>query len=309
MRNLCIATKSRVNTNSLTKIFLFGWILCLFQIGLVTQLVAQNNYVPASTGTVNFTLGATTLPTTHAQTVSLYGCNTRITINGRNWNASDSLGWGKANQLLDSVPFGLQIDTITGDSFYISKYYIAAPPVIDAPLFNIGKVIPDHFTFDAENQMQSVYFDYTRVKLMYVKFIKVIFDTSFINTGITILPINIECNNFPWIDSNKASEIGASGIGDLQVSKSANFSGLFLPYYFNNEAHTDSTFLNCEVTILDDIIPHHKIEFEVNGKTTSRMTSINLSALKNDTITVVRSGPKLEMPCGCSKPDTVTPCE
>lgn len=304
MRKLSIEMNLKT-TQSITKITLIAWAVCLFQ----AELIAQNNYVPDSVGSVNFTLGASTIPASHAQTVSLYGCNTRITINGKHWNASDSLQWGKANQLLDSVPFGPQYDTLTKDSFYISKYYIAAPPVIKAPKFNIGKVIPDRFTFDAENQIQSVYFDYTRLKLVPVKFVKVTFDSSFTNTGITILPINIECANFPWIVSNKATEIGASGIGDLQKDTTANFSGLFLPYYYNDSLHTDSTFLHCEITILNDIIPYYQIEFEINGDTTSRSTSINLTKHKNDRFSVVRSGNKSNMPCGCRKPERDILCE
>lgn len=304
MRILNLALKFK-STQSFIKTLLFGLSVCLCHTGLV----AQNNYVPEAVGSVNFTLGSTSLKPSMKQTVSLYGCNTRITINGKNWNASDSLEWGKANQVLDSVPFGPQIDTETQKPFYISKYYIAAPPVIRDAVFNIGKVIPDYFSLDAENQKQSVYFDYTRVINTQVKMVKVTFDSSFINTGINILPINIECKDFPWIDSTQANEIGASGIGDLQMSKTANFSGLFLPYYYNDSTHTDSTFLNCEITILKDIIPHHKVEFEINGDKTNRMTTINLTKFQNDSITLVSSGIKTKMPCGCKKPEPEKACD
>lgn len=276
---------------------------------------AQNTYVPAAVGFVNFDLGKYILPPTHQQTVSLYGCNTRITINGSHWNASDSLQWNTSNQILDSVPFGPQRDTLTGDSFYISKYYIAAPPVIKANVkqpyksqFNIGKVIPDVFSFDGDHPMQLVYFDYSRFRLMQVQFVRVHLDPSFTRAGIHILPINIDCKDFPWVNLTGATGItGASGIGDLQPDTSGNFSGLFLPYYYTNSAQTDSTFLHCEITILNDIIPYFECYFEVEG---NRFTKLNLGEMKNKKI-VVKAFPRLgePMPCGCRKPEDPVQCD
>lgn len=301
-------TISRINQHCKITLFTLLYLLVSF-LG-----TAQNTFVPAATGYVNFNLGTPTLRPTHKQTVSLYGCNTRITINGTHWNASDSLSWGKKNQILDSVPFGPQKDTTTGDSFYISKYYIAAPPVIKKgnpkykTQFNIGKVVPDHFSFDGVNPMQMVYFDYSLFELMQVKFVKVTFDPSFIKTGIEILPINIDCKDFPWIYANGLTNIqGASGIGDLQSSKTGNFSGLFLPYYYTNTAKSDSTFLNCKITILNDIIPYYEAFFEVNG---NHYTTLDLDTFKNEEITL-KAIPRLgnPMPCGCRKPKNTMECE
>jgi hypothetical protein len=276
---------------------------------LCSSASGQNNYKPAGVGYVNFNLGKPLLQPTHQQTVSLYGCNTRITIDGKHWYDSDSLRWGISNQILDSVPFGPQIDPVTGDSFYISKYYIAAPPVIQKDKkqayktqFNIGKVIPDCFAFDGNNPMQLVYFDYSRFQLMQVKFVPVEFDSSFNKAGIGILPINIDCKDFPWKPVDELTNItGASGIGDLQPSKSGNFSGLFLPYYYTNKMQTDSTFLHCEITILNDIVPYYECYFDVDGEP---FTTIDLGAVKDKKI-VIKAIPRLgnPMPCGCRKPE------
>ena len=309
MSKLYSVLKSTV-TQSLTKTLFLCLSFCLVHL----QSVAQNNYTPASTGYINFNLGKTILTPSHAQTVSLYGCNTRITIDGSSWHQSDSLYWSTTNQVLDSVPFGPQNHALK-DSFYISKYYIAAPPVIKKDkkdkyktLFNIGKVVPDHFTFDGEKPMQMVYFDYSLFEVMHVKPVHVNFDSSFIKTGIEILPININCKDFPWKDTTNGV-MGASGIGDLQHKKSTNFSGLFLPYYYTDTLRKDSIFLNCEITILNDIIPHYKIEFQINGNKKTNNTSINLNQYKNDTITVVCTDFTKKMPCGCIKPKSAIQCE
>ncbi len=285
-------------------------IAAALSLGLYTiDGIAQNNYVPKVFGTVNFSLGSPTLKPAHKQTVSLYGCNTRITIDGTHWSASDSLEWGMPDQILNSIPFGPNYDTASKKTFYVSKYYIAAPPVIEKPRFNIGKVIPDRFTMDVENQRQHIYFDYNRLILTQLKFVKVYYDQSFKNTGIKILPINIECDDFPWLDSTAAHHIGASGIGDLQRDSSANFSGLILPYYYNDSTKTDSTFLNCTITILEDIIPYHQVYFEVKGDSTFTTTKLNLTEFKDKSISLISTGSKASLPCGCLKPRKTKPCE
>ena len=118
---------------------------------------------PKIPGYVNFNLGESTLPNKDAHTITLFGCNTSVTANSNYWNGPKTFQWKKSNQILSGVPFGDHKDTATGKPYYVSKYYIASPPVFKfkdsvVSLYDIGLVTPDEFTFDGESPTQMVYF-------------------------------------------------------------------------------------------------------------------------------------------------------
>lgn len=290
-----------------------------FYLGSCSAATAQNSYQPDSTGYVNFSLEKSTLKHSTYHQISLFGCNTSLTATSKFWSGpKKGFKWNEKNQVLPNVPFGRQVDSITGDTFHISKYYIASPPVFKKNavgvtdtnvLYDIGLVIPDQFVFDGEKPVQLVYLDYSVLKPMYIKYLDVTFDKSFKKLDVDLVPFKVECKNFPWITSNKTPDAtGATGIGSLKRD-TTNIGKLFLPYYYTHNSKskkgTDSTrsYLDCQVTILNDILFHYEVFFVIDGE---RYKTINLKDVQNKKIhfhCVYRE----ELPCGCKEPEPLRP--
>ncbi|KGL64238.1 hypothetical protein [Polaribacter sp. Hel1_85] len=277
-----------------------------------SKSISQNTYQPKVTGYVNFNLGNSTLNHNEHQFITLFGCNTVLSINSKFWKGSKKgFEWNKKNQVLSGIPFGYQKDYITNKPFYISKYYIASPPVFKGgkpatkkpnTIYDIGLVTPDKFILKGEKPAQMVYLDYSLLKPMFIKYIKVKLDASFEDLKVDYIPFKVECNDFPWINTKDMKDAkGASGIGVLNRNPS-NTNQLFLPYYYENET---KKYLNCEVTILNDILFHREIFFMINGV---KHKSINLKEYhkynQGDEITL-HAKYKEELPCGCKKEDNI----
>lgn len=280
--------------------------LSLFFFSLVA--IAQNTSLPKTSGYVNFSLGETTLPHAKTQSLALFGCNTNITIDSKLWNGPKGFSWNKANQVLSGIPVGHQLDSITKKPYYVAKYYIASPPVFKAggqndptTLYDIGIVTPDNFVLEGKKPVQMVYLDYNVLKPMFIKYIEVEFDSSFDKLGVDFVPFMVECNDFPWREANGISGAqGASGIGSF-TKDSTNIGRLFLPYYYPNDTEGNTTtnsiekYLDCEVTLLNDILFHYEVFFMVNGE---KHTSLNLKAFQNEKISF-HAEYREELPSGC----------
>jgi len=296
---------------STTKLIIFS--LSLFF--LTSVAIAQEK-----TGYVNFNLGKTTLKTKTSHPITLYGCNTSITADSKYWKGVKNFKWNKANQILSNIPFGYQKKPKSEETYYISKYYIASPPVIqlanpkdsiDNPntLYDIGIVTPDNFTFSGQKPVQMVYLNYNILKPMHIKYIKVKMDDSFKRLNISLIPFKVECYNFPWIDKNGITNAkGASGIGEIKRS-TTNISRLFLPYYYKNETSSsqnpESTkkYLDCKVTILNDILFHREVYFMVDGK---KQTTLNLKDYyynHGDHTITLHAEYREDLSSGCKKPE------
>lgn len=263
-------------------------IVCIFSLLSCFEIIAQNNYIPNNTGAyINFNLLGSTLKDTKAQQISLYGCNTSITLDNTSITGPKNVNnqitikgpkgfvWEKENQIVSGIPFGYQTDTITHKKFYISKYYIASPPIIKKNTnitktsYDLGLVTPDAFTLKGDKPTQLVYLNYNILKEIEIAYIPVKFLDSFDKLNVNLVPFNVSCNDFPWRDKNGIINAkGASGVGAL--NKKEGINQLFLPYIDNN-AKKDC--LNCKVTILNDILLDHKIFFVIDGK---KRETINL---------------------------------
>ena len=289
---------------------------------LCSGTMAQNTYQPDTTGYINFNLRGSTLPHAKHHMLTLCGCNTKITVDGTFWQGpKKGLLWNDTNQVLSGVPAGRQFDTTAKDSFYVSKYYIASPPVFRKnaklthetdTIYDIGLVTPDVFTFNGEKPAQMVYMDYSILKPMYIKYIKVIMDSTFDSLGVDYVPFKVECPNFPWFNANGIKDAkGASGIGVLNKS-SNDTSQLFLPYYYVKDTGSkhgnDSTkkYLDCQVTILNDILFHREIFFMVNGVKSSHINLRHYNAAKQKPQISLHCIYRKELPAGCkqSKPQS-----
>jgi len=226
-------------------------------------------------------------------------------------NSPKGLLWKTNNQVYKNIPYGHQIDEKTKKPYHVSKYYIASPPVFTEDkkdkantLYDIGIVTPDEFTFKGDKPVQQLYLDYDILKSMKIKYLSVTFDKSFDELGISLVPINIECKDFPWLDKKSYKDAkGASGIGYLDKNGANTPKELILPYY-KKDGEKNNTYLNCEVTILNDILFHHEIFFMVNGK---KQQTINLKDFyeqnKNNSNAkiVLHCEYKEELPCGCTE--------
>ena len=88
--------------------------ICFSLLTINNEAFAQNNYTPDSTGSINFNLGNSTLrqPKHQTQTLSLFSCNTSLTVNSKLWKGpKKGFEWQKKNQILKGIPFGYQTDT------------------------------------------------------------------------------------------------------------------------------------------------------------------------------------------------------
>ncbi|MBW1298233.1 hypothetical protein [Aquimarina litoralis] len=290
-------------------------------VALFSSMLYPQDTIPSkTTGYVNFNLGTSKIKPQekyNQQGVTLYGCNTIISNqNIENWSGSSKgLEWETRNQVFENIPYGYRIDKKTNAPYYVSKYYIASPPVflrdskgnpVPDAQYDVGIVTPDEFSFDGNKPVQQVFLDYDILKLMKIQYIQVDFDKSFDLWKVDIVPFKVVCKDFPWLDkSDYQSAQGASGIGALNKNI-APLKKLFLPYY-EDELTPDQSkqFLDCEVTILNDILFHHEIYFMVNGKKTY---SVNLKDFyqthkgdKNMKIKLYCEY-RNELPCGCKDP-------
>jgi len=299
--------------------------LSLFTISM--GAFSQHKLEEETNGYVNFNLGTSTLTDTTTHTISLFGCNTILADTSKLWQGpKNGFDWSSTNQVLSGVPYGHQIDARTKQPYYVSKYYIASPPVFhknaaggidDTTIYDIGIVTPDEFVFNGERPVQRVFLDYNILELTQIKYIDVLFDDSFqkladsLNHQLNVdyVPFKVECADFRWRDTAGIYDAaGASGIGSF-LRDSTNSAKLFLPYRVLPKGQTKKDYLDCEVTILNDILFHYEVFFVVDGDTTQ---SINLRdhQLKypKEPITFHCEYRK-ELPCGCLEPKPVSPYE
>ena len=294
--------------------FIFAMLL------LTSALAAQNKLLLQSTAYVNFNVGSSKIKPQEEyklQGVTLFGCNTIVSnTNNKYWNkAPNGLVWDTKNQVFTNLPYGKQIDQPTKESYYVSKYYIASPPVFirgkngqpdSSTQYDIGIVTPDEFVFDGDKPVQQVYLNYNILELMKIEYIPVVFDSSFDSLMVDIIPFKVECKDFPWLDKTLYNYAkGASGIGSLN-RKLPYPEKLFLPYYENNLTPIENKqFLNCEVSILNDILFHREIFFMIDGE---KKSSINLKEYYNKHRNDKEMKIKLhceyrkELACGCKEP-------
>jgi hypothetical protein len=289
--------------NTLSKLTTFF----IFLSFLFSNAQAQNSYRPSNTGFISFNFGATSLTPRKYQKLSLFGCNTSITdsiLTQVPYNRS----WRKPNQVIPGIPFGWQVDTLTKDSFYVSKYYLASPPIMEQitndTIYNIGIVTPDEFDLIGDKPAQSVYMDYSVLKITYIEYLPVEFDNTFYNSKDSIVPFQVECKDFPWLDSNGIHGAkGASGIGYL-TNTSKHTGRLFLPYYYEKGPQSGDSvkvYLDCQVTILNDILFRHEVFFKIDNVF---YTSINLKDYKDKKQAIQFSlRPRKDLPCGCKEPE------
>jgi len=295
----------------------------VFTLLLVVSISFGQNTLPSkTTGYVNFNLGTTEIQPQkkyEQQAVTLFGCNTIISNkSSTHWSkAPNGLQWRTKDQVFTDLPYGYQIDKKTNAPYYVSKYYIASPPVFHRDVkgqptantyYDIGIVTPDEFVFEGDKPVQRVYLDYDILEPVKIEYIPVVFDASFDLWKVDIVPFKVECKNFPWLDKNLYYNAkSASGIGSLN-RKVPPLTRLFLPYYDNDSTiYSEKTFLDCEVTILNDILFHHKVYFKINGE---KRSSINLKEFydqhKNDKrmeITLYCEYQN-ELACGCKEPES-----
>ena len=254
---------------------------------VVSTTSAENDHK----GIVSFNLGESPVSNSPVQPVTLYGCNQRVDSN---------LFWGAENQVVGNIPYGNYTSGL-GKDYYVSKYYISSPPVFRKGLKNnskkqqpfIGLVTPDSFSFTGAKPAQIVYFDYRILESTHLDFISVNYDSknkgknSCSTLGVDLIPLNIHCPDFPWRNGG----VGASGIGDITQKN----NHVFLPLIGD-----DKKPLQCNVSILDDIVLHHDIYFlEEDG---SKHKTVNLTKHylnKKDINLVCQTRKKSDTPFGC----------
>lgn len=248
-----------------------------FPVCLVSDLCAQTT----TTGLVSFNTGRSPVEDSAVQKVSLFGCN-NIQVNAE-------LFWDSEGQVVGHIPYGPRESD--GKSYFLSKYYIASPPVFrhlqKARPF-IGLVIPDRFTFQGDRPAQIVNLDYRILEPTYLNPVAANFDYAddglapCKEQGVASIPINTECPDFPW----RNGALGASGIGQL----TADGSGAFVPSLKKNE-----DLLQCSVTLLDDVMLDVEVFFASdNGRT----KTLNLTEL-------LRTGGSMNLLCVPRKPGDI----
>lgn len=228
---------------------------------------------------VNFSLEEAPTANPGRHELSLYGCNTEVTTRNRSWNGKNNLEWGVDDQVMTGVPHGWQ-ETRDGRKYYVSKYYMASPPVFDTlnkgyrdqvQRAIIGLVIPDQFTFFGERPVQKVNLDYTILEPVFLNYVGVDYDyvddlgnPSASDLGLNLVPLNIQCKDFRWLNNGDTYTImnaqGASGIARIKNEKGQR--QVFLPSYKPNGEDC----LDCEITILDDILMDHEVFFVHEGQ-------------------------------------------
>ena len=286
----------------LTACFLFPFLFCS-----TTQ--GQNIAPPGNTGFINFNFGAAT-PSFHLgkyQKYSIFGCNTIISDSVMTQPPYNSKR-RSPNQVLSDVPCGWQVDNNTKERYYVSKYYIASPPLLKIgksdTLYDLGIVTPDAFELIGDKPVQLVYMDYNVLKPLYIEYLPIEFDSTFKNFETATVPFQVECKGFSWLDTNGL--IGAKDASNIGYLKNNSIpkGQLFLPYYYKQgKSANDSVkvYLDCQVTILNDILFHQEMFFNIGG---TLFTSINLKDYKDRKQVLKFSREyKKELPCGCKEPE------
>ncbi|WP_286756225.1 hypothetical protein [Roseivirga sp. UBA838] len=267
-------------------------------------------------GYVNFNLGESPVSSPGRQELSLYGCNTEITTRGTIWNGQENLEWNTKNQVLENVPFGYREED--GRKYFISKYYMASPPVMElmtanagekAARANIGLVIPDQFTFFGEKPVQIVHLDYTILEPVYLNYVEVDYyfrpgknEMSCGDLGVDLIPLNIRCKDFLWRNKPSTGSIqeakGASGIGRLKNEKGQN--QVFLPSYGPNGEDC----LDCTITILDDILLNHEVFFATEDGFSKTISLTDFYKKNGHEMPIpLACRPRFELPAGCKPND------
>ncbi len=277
---------------------------------LSSLLIGQYQMPSTTTGYVNFNMETSTLPTeyqTKGQGVTLMGCNTFISnADSTYWNqAPNGLKWECRDQVFHNLPYGYRIDSITNAPYFVSKYYIASPPVIKKEKqskFDIGIVTPDNFVFKGNKPVQYVYMNYNILELTEIQYIPIIFDSSFDLWKVSKVPFTVECKNFPWLDqSNYNQAQGASGIGYLD-KEVLQLKQLFLPYQSKKGFLSETEkYLDCKVTILNDILFHHEIYFKVDGVKTYSINLKDYFLNNNQKPITFYCDYRNELGCGCKE--------
>ena len=269
---------------------------------------------------VNYNLGKSPAVNPTRQSVTLVGCNTRVTTDSTYWNKALNLEWETQNQVLGGIPFGWQ-QTGEDTPYYVSKYYQISPPVFpanynpDADQVTIGLVIPDRFTFFGNAPVQQTYLDYEILEPVYLNYSTVNYEYPNAEYGtcaaqfVNEIPLNIECKDFNWknrgVTPNIRNGQGASGIARIK-NDSDNNRRIFLPSYMPQGEQC----LDCTVTILDDIMLNTEVFFVVDGKEykTISLTDFykaHVRNKKNPTSIGLSCKPRLELPEGCRPPEGV----
>lgn len=210
-----------------------------------SKLLAQHTLPSKTTGYINFNVGTSEIKPQkkyEQQGVTIFGCNTIVSNESLEYwsGAPNGLKWRTKDQIFANLPYGYQIDEKTNAPYYVSKYYIASPPVFlrneegkptANTLYDIGIVTPHEFVFEGEKPVQHVYLDYDILEPVKIKYIPVVFDASFDLWKVDVVPFTVACKDFPWLDKNLYSDArNASGIGSLN-RKIPPLTRLFLPYY------------------------------------------------------------------------------
>lgn len=270
------------------------------------SLTAQE-FQTATSGFVSFNLGTSPVQPAQTQELSLFGCNTQISTRGlQNSDGSPMLTWNKDHQVM-KIPYGKASQN--SKPYFVSKYYMASPPVMEIlknptdTIANIGLVIPDRFTFFGEVPVQKVYLDYEILNKVYLNFIDLSYDIpndsgkTCRSLGVDLIPLNIQCMDFPWDTVHSIfGGKGASGIGRLRIDSSQKV--------FLLSKAKDKDFLNCSITILDDILLNHEVFIKHSDGTESK--SLNLTEFytesdKKGVIPLVCYS-RTELPEGCKEP-------
>ena len=111
-----------------------------------------------------------------------------------------------------------------------------------------------------------------------------------------LVPFNIQCKDFKWIDKNDIMDAkGASGIGRIRNEDGQR--QFFVPSYL-----PDSLCLDCEMTILDDILKDHEVYFAFGDSLSKKMNLTdfheNTPKKKVDLFCLTREN---GLPPGCKK--------
>lgn len=284
-------------------------VIFIFSVFLFFTTFAQETNPNNTTAYIKFNVGNSTLKHKKHQKVTMFGCNTVVTIDSASPKNFNGLSWNQANQVVSGIPYGRHVDKRTKKEYYVSQYFVASPPVFEMgpdnkpeknTIYDIGIVTPDNFNLVGDKPVQQIFMDYNLLKPMCIEYLPIEFDTTFNHTIDSLVPFTVECKDFPWLDSTTLNGAkGASGIGYL-TNNPEHKGQLFLPYYYTS---TDSTkcYLDCEVTILNDVLLNYEVFFKID---TVLYTSINLKDYKDGNkkmqfTRIYRTG----IPCGCRKPE------
>ncbi len=248
--------------------------------------------VAENIGIINFNVNDAPIKTEKQQPIQVLGCNT---------TKHTKIVWGDDNQLMEGLPYG-PYKSDTGKEYFVSKYYLASPPVpVPVPKgtqTNIGLLTPDNFRLDGVRPAKIVNLDYSILKPMYLGKVKANFNfnfkpendsTSCNSLGVKSVPINIHCPDFPW----KNGALGASGIGLLDNSHDK--AEIFVATLEANGSHP----LKCFVTILDNIMLDHEVSFSTPKGVNKTVDLTKLYKANKSMDLVCRVREQYDIPPGC----------